>query len=246
MNTKLQFYCINIDHHSFTKIVFEVILPGDCIEDRSDAVEWVDNSISKHYNDFGLDVVLDWVVLSYEQTDELIKDTEIIETIDGKLIFKDDIDFHYCELGKLTSEKNKLNDEIMAIKKDLKKSKSKKEVKERKTYPSVWLEPGGEVHELGFAQHEEFASNWLNKNEPEIFESRYGFNGESKYRKKYSHEILQDLGWIRILGWTDPPNFVITCRVTPNQRNSLKDYCLSTGIPYSAFPDILKSQVKVI
>jgi hypothetical protein len=234
MNTKLLFYCINIDHTGFTKIVFEAVLPSGCIEDRNDAVTWVDDNISEHYDKFYLDYVYDWVVLLYEPTNDELKETEIVDTVEGKLIFKGESDFHYYELGKLTSETNKLKDEIKELKKDsVKPKKPKKENLNNRQYPSVWIEPDGTVYEVGFANHNEFACDWFQANEPEEFHRIH-----TEYTGKYPYEHLQDKGWIRILGWNDPPNFVITCRVTPKQRIALKDYCLGNDVPYAGFPEL--------
>jgi hypothetical protein len=58
MNTKILFYCTNISHDGFTKIVFETILPGDSIDSFSDAIDWVDNNISAHYDNFYLDYLI--------------------------------------------------------------------------------------------------------------------------------------------------------------------------------------------
>lgn len=229
MNTKILFYCTNVSHDGFTKIVFETILSGDSIHSISDANDWVDDNISKHYDDFDLEFVLDWFVLLFEHTDAEPKETEIIKTVTGKLIFEDETDYFYYELGKIVHEKNEIKREIKKLKKEVKDNKEK--TNKKKTYPSVWIEPSGEVHEVGFAGHNQFASEWLKENEPDIYEN-------SSY---YFYEDLQNLGWIRILGWNDPPNFVIIGRVTPKQRNALKSYCLSNDVPYHAFPEVLKS-----
>lgn len=59
--------------------------------------------------------------------------------------------------------------------------------------------------------------------------------------RKYNYEILQDKGWARILGWTDPPTFVLPNKITPKIKLALKDYCLASDVAYKDFPEILKS-----
>lgn len=235
MNTKIIFSCIEVNHNGFTKIVFETILSGNSIHSISDANDWVDDNISKHYYDFELEYVLDWFVLLFEHTDNETKETEIIKTVNGKLIFEDDDDYHYYELGKVVHEKNEVKHEIKKIKKEIKDKKNNQSTKKKKEYPSVWIQPTGEVHEVGFACHNDFASDWLEQHDKKTYEKV--LNGLSSYY----YEALQDLGWIRILGWSEPPIFVITGRVTPKQRITLKDYCLKNNVPYDAFPEILKS-----
>ena len=58
---------------------------------------------------------------------------------------------------------------------------------------------------------------------------------------KCCHEILEILGWVRILGWKDPPSFVLPNKITVKQKQVLRDYCLNNEVPYNAFPEILKS-----
>jgi len=232
MNTKIKFYCINISNGGFSKIIFETIVDG-IIEDSTD---WVDKNIDKHYSDFYLDIVLDWKVISTESTKKHKKETKIIDTVNGHLFFEDELDYLFYKLGKTVHEKNEIKSEIKKLKKEKKVLPPK-----QKDYPSVWIEPSGEVHELAFAEHEKFASDWLDKNEPEIFEAKFGFTGKDKYDHKYCHEILEDLGWIRILGWVDPPRFVLPIRITPKQKESLRTYCINNNVSYNAWPENLKS-----
>jgi hypothetical protein len=240
MNTRILFYCTSVDRHGFSKIIFESILPEGIINSTEDANDWVDNNISNHYDKFYLEFVIDWFVSLYEPTTAELKDTEIFKTIQGKLVFEDESDYHYLELGRTVSEKNKAKAEIKKLKtaEKLKKEtvRVKKEdvVNQKKNYPSIWIEPSGEVHTVGFANHNEFARDWLIENDKETYD-------EVNSHSIYDYEVLQNNGWIRILGWTDPPTFVITERVTPKQRISLKDYCLGNDVPYQAFPEILKS-----
>lgn len=242
MNSKITFSCISITSNGISKIIFEAITDEDTIDD---AIGWVDNNINKHYNDFELDFVLDWNVISCVETKSKIKNTEIINRIDGHLFFEDSIDWSYYRIGKAKEQTRQIKKETRKIVKETKALKEKLKnvppLVPKKTYPSVWIEPSGELHEIGFAEHEEFASDWIQENKPEIFESKFGFTGREIYRGKYCHEILEDLGWIRILGWRDPPCFVLPTKITTKQKQVLRDYCLNNEVPYVAFPEILKS-----
>lgn len=241
MNTKITFSCANVTSSGIRKIIFEAITDEDIIDD---AIGWVDNNVDYHYNEFDLDFVLEWNVVSCVETEEDVKDSEIINTINGHLFFEDSIDWSYYRIGKAKFETSLIKKETRKIKKETKilnENTNRLQPPRKKDYPSVWIDNIGETHYLNFAEHESFASDWLKENEPEIFELKYSFNRETKYALKYAYEILQDLGWIRILGWADPPNFVITNRVTPKQKQALKDYCLNNKVPYHAFPEILKS-----
>lgn len=250
MNTRILFYCTHVSHDGFSKIVFETILNGTLTTEEAN--EWVDENISTHYNNFYLEFVLDWFVVLCEEVDAEPKETEIIKTVNGMLIFEDTIDHLYYRIGKATEETRQIKKETRKIKKETEKLKAQNEyqtkklkglvdgvnkiVNPKKDYPSVWIEPSGEVHEVGFANHNEFADDWFEENDPEEFNRIH-----EEYTGKYPYEHLQDKGWIRILGWTDPPSFVITARITPKQKTALRDYCMGNDVPYEAFPEILKS-----
>lgn len=242
MNTKIKFYCINISQGEIKKIIFEAITNEDII---NDAIGWVDNNVDYHYNEFDLDFVIDWNVISCVETKTKVSNTKIVKTIDGHLFFEDSIDWIYYRIGKYSEQTRQIKKETRKIKKENKilheKLKNVPPLAKKKDYPSVWIEPSGDVHEVGFANHEGFASDWLQENEPDIFEAKFGFTGEDKYEGKYCHEILEILGWVRILGWKDPPNFVLPNKITVKQKLVLRDYCLNNEVPYHAFPEILKS-----
>jgi len=122
-----------------------------------------------------------------------------------------------------------INKEIEEIKKETKKlEEDSKKIK--KEYTSVWIEPDGTTHELGFAQHNEFASDWLQEK-----------IGLSKMVKKPGHpyeQLQEDYGWLRILGWIDPPQFVFPKRMTVKQKIAVRDYCMNERI---GLPERLKS-----
>ena len=126
INTKIIFCCNSVDRSGFAKIVFEAILPGDSVYSIEDANDWMDDNISKHYCDFDLDFVLDWFVLLCEPTSDEPKETEIIKNVKGKLIFEDDIDYFYYNLGKIKSETKKIRQETKKLKDEIKKSKYEK------------------------------------------------------------------------------------------------------------------------
>lgn len=235
MNTKIQFFCTHLSQGEFTKIIFETILSDQSIESTSDAENWVDDNVSTHYDEFLLDVVLDWGVISFKETKTKPKETEIIKTVRGRLFFEDELDYFYYRIGKAKEETRQIKKETRKIKKETKEITEKIKAG-RKEYPSVWIDLSGVIYEVGFANHNEFADDWFEQNEPEEFERIH-----TEYTGKYAYEHLQDKGWIRILGWNDPPNFVIPTRITPKQRTSLRDYCLNNEVPYAAFPEILKS-----
>ena len=98
MNTKLLFYCIHIHRDEFTKLIFETIT-DEPIESLEDAVNWMDDNSSKHYNDFELETVIDWSMLLHEPTNDDVKETEIVETVNGYLFFDDTKEYHYYQLG---------------------------------------------------------------------------------------------------------------------------------------------------
>jgi len=56
---------------------------------------------------------------------------------------------------------------------------------------------------------------------------------------RYAYEQLQeDFGWLRILGWSDPPSFVFPLKFTPKQKIAVRDYCMRERIDV---PERLKS-----
>ena len=73
------------------------------------------------------------------------------------------------------------------------------------------------MHEVRFAGHNEFAFQYLI--------NTYGVDFLDKHDREYPHSILTDLGWVRILGWTDPPRFIFPVKLTPKQIRVVKEYC---------------------
>lgn len=232
INSKIIFCCNSVDRGGFAKIVFEAILPGDSVNSIEDANGWMYNNISKHYFDFDLDFVLDWFVLLFEPTNDNPKETEIIKNVKGKLIFEDDIDYFYYNIGKIKSETKKIKQETKKLKKEIKKSKEKDENKQRRD-PSIWVDPIGTEYEVGFANHEQFAQDWLQENDIETWKNQ---------KSRYGYEILQERGWVRVLGWTTPPTFVVPSKITPKQKTILMEYCVKNNITGNDFPEILKNK----
>jgi len=162
------------------------------------------------------------------------------------------IDLYREETKKIGAETEQLREERLGLEKktkeieksiDVIKSETKKIVaetkiikrlkkkeKEKKEYTSCWIEPDGTVHELAFAQHNEFASVWL--------QERIGLSA-MVHDSRYAYEQLQeDFGWLRILGWSDPPSFVFPLKFTPKQKIAVRDYCMRERIDV---PERLKS-----
>lgn len=217
-NTKIVFYwtLLNWDRE-FEKVVFETIVGGDL--DKREADDWDRDNSDYIYNKFDFHVVFDHVIMYVEPTNEPVKDVEIIKTIDGKLSFHEPDD----ELTKLRKETEEIKKEITQRKADLydwyKKQKEKEERK-KKDYPSCWIDPSGNEYRVRFAGHEEFAIEWLEQNN-----WTYDDIKKAKEYGGYHYEILEKEGWVRILGWTDPPTFSLPKKLTTKQRKAIKDYC---------------------
>lgn len=170
MNTRIQFYCTQISEGKFQKIIFETILEDEL--DENDIENWIDEHVSDHYWEFDLDHVLDWKLISYELTNNISRYTRIIKTIEGHLIFEDSIDYSFYLIGKAKFETDQIKKETRKIKKETKQLNENIEryVKKKKDYPSIWIDTSGEIYEVGFANHNDFAHKWFEENEPEKFE----------------------------------------------------------------------------
>lgn len=224
MSTKITFYCTQLQYGSFEKITFDAIVPFE-IDSTWDANEWMDEQISLIVDEFDLDTIFDWVVIHFAKTDEATSPIKMIHTVRGKIVFEDEmkpLDF------KPKSKYFKTPEEFQEMLEFEPKTKPKE-------YKSVWIDPFGVSYRVGFAGHNQFACEWLEENDPtaaEEYKQSFG---------KYAYEILEDKGWVRILGWSTPPAFVIPTKVTPKLKNAIRDYCVSEGLPYEFFPEILKS-----
>lgn len=215
MNTKINFYCTHIVHASIYKTVFEVIINEE-IHDIYEADQWLDKNITSLYNQFGFELVLDWVILYTHTTLEECIDVIITHTIEGFLSFD-------------TPVFNKLVNPINDVK------EPQIETKQRREYKSAWITPYGTIYYVGFADHNNWAAHWLKQHDRTLYDHVRGSIG------MYYYEALQNEGWTRILGWTDPPTFVLPDVITPRLKGALKEYCLNQDVPYSGFPEILKN-----
>jgi len=237
MNTKLTFFWTSAEHDTFTKTIFQAVVKNK-FESSYDAQNWMDNNISYIFDKFDFSLVFDHVLVSFEDTDEVITDIEIVKTFSGKLVFSDHKDLEIeqlkeelkvlkekLEIETLKRETKEIKDEIEVIKKDI-DEENKDYEDSKKQYQSCWIDPSGKRYNVGFACHNEFAFDML--------QSRYKMTtDELCFGVKYAYEILQDKGWVRILGWSrNGPSFIIPDKLTPKMKKSIKDYCHDQGCRY--------------
>lgn len=227
MNTEIVFYCTHAEYGEFKKTIFSTIHPKE-FTSLSEVNDWLDNNISFFCNEFYLDLVFEWVIVHYKQTEDKVKYTDIVESFSGRLVFDDDLNY---QLMKIKSQNYDILKETEKLKKELKELKEEKPKPKKKDYPSVWIDPSGQSYVVGFACHNDFAMHYLDSIQEK--DTYYLSN-------KYAYKILQERGWIRILGWYDPPQFVII-KVTPKQKVTLREYCIKNEVKYQDYPDILKS-----
>lgn len=217
MKTKLSFFCTHAQYGTFEKVVFETVL-DKTFEDLYDAKEWLDLEIPTIFDDFGFDLVFEWIILGYKETDEDIKPVEIKDRITGKLTFE--------------KKEKKVKEKIYKV--EIPTSEPEVKPEPKKEYDSVWIDPFGKTYKIGFAMHNEFAAKWLEENDKDSYK-------KATTGRQYYYEVLQDKGWVRILGWTTMPTFVLPDTIRPKLKTAIREYCLTSGIPYLYFPDILKS-----
>ena len=155
-----------------------------------------------------------------KETIEINIDTQ--KSIEERKIFEEKTKSIEKAIEKIKEETKKIEEETKNFK--IKKTKIKKD------HASVWIEPDGTVHELSFAQHNEFASEWL--------QERIGLS-KMVHDSRYPYEQLQeDFGWLRVLGWSNPPQFVFPNKLTPKQKQAVRDYCANERI---GLPERLKN-----
>ena len=166
-NTKLTFYCTQCQQGIFEKIIFEIVLEGVWFKDLSDAKEWLnDPTIEAIYRDFDLDLVFDWVIMNYAITSEAPRPICDIKRIEGRLSFTQ----KRVLKPKETSSKYFLTPKEYSAKLTLlAKAKAELEGKPapppKKEYRSCWIEPSGKTHWVGFAMHNEYAADWLERHD---------------------------------------------------------------------------------
>lgn len=262
MNTRVLFYWTSAANDGFYKTVFHTVLPGTPFESLDDVNEWEEQETDRIYREFDFHLVFDHVVLGYEETSKEPFDVEVLESTRGHLVFgptvtstreqdyrekvQDDRekDLDERELQLLKNETAVLKKEGEVIRKEtavlekegevLRKELDVLKPKEKREYESCWVSPVGKVYQVGFAQHNEWAAEYLQENLPDEYtKSLNSFN-------KYFYESLQDLGWCRVLGWTDPPTFVFAQNPTRAVKEALKEYCYRNKVDYSGWPEELK------
>lgn len=239
MNTKIVFYITGIINRQFIKNVYEVIV----INEFSD---WVDDNISSIFNEEGFEFILDTVLLLQKSTNKECQSLTLIKSIPGELTFKQkrpktiklkqitqsinlDNDKspeeilnklnHELDLLTLQKETLDIKKETLKVQLDLLRDRINKETyKLKKDYDSCWIQPNGKVIKLGFAQHNEWAHDYLDERD-----------GRGWFKHRSAYEVLQDEGWVRVLGWTDPPTWCIPMHITPKQRVAIREYCQSQG-----------------
>lgn len=223
-NTYFIFYITCILDHEFAKFIFHTILEGEPFNSRYDAQDWISDNIHEVMDLADTSLVFEHIVIDYKPDERAPFGLKILEQETGRLIFKSeetatnqiiqDIKSELNEISSRFNEYMNLVKENREIRTDIEKIKEEK--KKKKDYISCWIEPSGKQHNLGFAQHNEWAQDYL---------LEHGYTLEYLCSGKYSYEILEELGWIRILGWTDPPTFSLPERPTAKQRRAVKSYC---------------------
>jgi len=236
-NTKITFFCTQLQQGIFEKIIFEIIIDDENINDLDDAKHWLDDStIDAIYREFDLDIVFDWVIINVAKTSEACHDIDDIKRIEGRLSFTK----KRILKSKETSSKYFLSPKEYQAKLNLLAKAKAKEAglsapPPKKEYRSCWIDTSGKTHWVGFAMHNEYASDWLERHDNEVYHKII------KSYSKYHYEELENRGWIKILGWTDPPCFVLPDSISPKQKQTLREYCVNQNVVYASWPEILKS-----
>ena len=148
--------------------------------------------------------------------------SDIIELCDTDLVFEhtilnvetyigDDFDYYHTPFTIIKTIKGKLTFDEFPEKVDIQK------VEIEKIYESCWIDLSGQRYQVSLAGHNRFAEEKLKEMNYDI-----GLLDDNKYY----YEILQDLGWVRVLGWTrNGPSFILPLNITPSQKQSVKEYC---------------------
>lgn len=237
MNIKVNFSCIEISQGDITRYDLEVI--KDFNFDHFS--NYLDNNIPYICDLFDFNLVLDWKVNKYEETLDIPTEITLVNSCSGKIIFDDDINQKILEGKSIILDKIK---ELAHLKKMdyitleyLNKNQEIKQVKEiiKKDHASCWINLSGEVFYVDFAEHNSWAYEYLKENNTELFDD-LGISLKNSWKDPYV--ILEESGWIRILGWRDPPCFSLPDRITPKQKQSLREYCIKEELKYSDFPEI--------
>jgi len=205
---ELTFYLTGNRDRKFQKLIFSV-----SIDDLEDGFDWIDENIDRIYKKYEFDYIYDHIILNTTKTDKTIELT-LIHTIDGKLSFEQHLSKEEIQL--LIDENDTLKNENF----NLRKENAILNKKLKKDYPSMWIDPLGKSYVVGFSCHNKFAIEYLDEHD-------YDIDCDD-----YPYEMLQNLGWTRILGWCDPPSFVIPKDVSKKVKSMIKDYCLDNGCDF--------------
>ena len=220
MNTKIIFCIEEVRHEGFEKAVFEIIIPTIDFQNKSDACNWLENEgIIKTLQDSSYaSSFMDYYVLKFEESNEECHSEKEIDRVKGKIVYEKDDFFILNPFIYEQKKKEELKREERKIEESKRKYYKLPEKKTKKEYPSLWMEPNGTSHIVGFAQHNEWAHDYYDKLNPgEIYlPKRHG---------GYAYEDLVEEGWVRILGWTDPPTWDLPKKLTPKQKRAIKEYC---------------------
>lgn len=240
MNTDVKFNCTEVGYGEIIRRDFHTILPSNISPDYHSVNDWLNSKIEIIYNDFNLELVLDWNISDYGYTQEDIKNIELVKSCPGKIIFEDDLNQRLLKLKaenydivKDLAHKKRIDFATLRL-----LNENKEETIPKRDYNSCWISPLGEITYLAFAEHNNWARHYLEKSNPELFDE-YGRCFKNPWKDAYV--VLEDMGWLRILGWNDPPCFVIPDNITPKQKQALREYCISEKVLYKDFPEILKS-----
>lgn len=228
-NTKFTFYITYISYGSISKAIFECVISGHPFKNSYDAREYISDNIKELMDIVDTDCVLDHIVIDFTPTYEITHTFKLIKEKKCVLVTKseyNDLIETYQKYIKLLKENTSLLKQI--ANNTYEKIKTIDKVK--KEYPSCWISPSGTVHRVGHACHNDFAHEWLLKNGWTL--------AQLCDTREYPYEILIKEGWLKIMGWSDPPNFYFPPKRTPKQIKAVKDYCQSNSVD---LPDELKS-----
>jgi hypothetical protein len=107
---------------------------------------------------------------------------------------------------------------------------------------NAWLDPQGKFHEVGYMQHSAWAQEYFNE--------KYGyFEALEKVKElceselsSYPHVALHNLGWLRLLTWSDGKTKLLGNCYDPkvkddtvdpsmnmSQKKTMKEWCRTNG-----------------
>ena len=201
-NTKIEFYITYVSNAIFYKSVFIVVIRGHHYE-KNLCMNWISDNIMDIMNEVNADIVFDHVVIKFKPSHYKESSIQVVETLPGKLVFKKNVHSTGRSYKKLKSVVEKIETSTIEVKKD---------------FPSCWIELNGKIHVVGHACHNDFAWEYLTKTEKLTTDKILGMGN-------YPYVVLENMGWIKVSGWTNPPSFTFPERITPKQRTSVKEYC---------------------